>query len=307
MLKTLRKIWLFLFVAAAIVAIAVLITQETERFAMPVLVSGRFLALTVLAQLVFWAVAATMWSRVTLATTDMSLSVFTSFRQLALVALGKYLPGKVWGIVARGSEMTAQGVSAQRATVATFYEQFILLHSAVAICAVLFALQQPSWLSFSAMLIAVASVMSGSLFSSIAVRSGAWLAARVGLGFSASDLTPLRSTEYIKLAMGYAIIWILSGVVFLCLYLAFFATPVDLPIVTGLIMANAIAIALGFFAIFAPGAIGVREAIAATVLTAWIPLADAAALAILFRLWTVSMDAIAGFSVLAGIRRRHKG
>jgi len=288
------------------VAIAVLVTRETAHFTMPSLVSGRFLALTVLAQLVFWAVAATMWSRVTLATADVSLPVFKSFRQLALVALGKYLPGKVWGIVARGSEMTAQGISVQRATVATFYEQFILLHSAVAICAVLFAVQRPSWLSFSAMLIAVASVLSGSIFSSIAIRSGTWLAAKVGLGLSAPDLTPLRSAEYIRLAMGYAIIWLLSGIVLICLYRAFFASPVDLPIMTGLIMANAIAIAVGFFAIFAPGAIGVREAIAASILTAWIPFADAAALTILFRLWTVSMDAIAGFSVLAGMRRRQK-
>lgn len=303
MLKTIRKIWLGLFVVVAIAAIVVLLTQESSRITIPRIVSARYLAAAGAAQVIFWILATKMWNNVTLVVANTRLSFWASFRQLALVGLGKYLPGKIWGILARGSQMTTHGISVQNAAVATFFEQFILFHSAAVLCAILFAVQRQSVTALLLAAVAVVSIVLGSVFSTIAVRCGGWLAEKVGLGFAPSDLAPIRSADYLRLSVGYALIWILSGLVFLCLYRTFFASEIDLATASGLVMANAIAIALGFFALFAPGAIGVREAIAVSVLTAYIPLAEAVVLVVIFRLWTTLMDAIAGVTVLAGRSR----
>lgn len=307
MLSALRRLWLFLFLAGSIVAIIVMLRQETSRLTMPSLVAPRYLAIAVVVQVLFWWSAAVMWSNVVKSAAGSGLSFLDSFRQLALVSLGKYLPGKVWGIVARGSQMMSQGTGAQQSAVATFYEQFILLHSAVVLCAVLFAAQRPSALTIIAAVLAVASAVFGSLISTLLVKLGGWLAARAGLGFSEADLVALRGLDYLKLVAGYSLVWILSGTIFLCLYLAFFPAQPDIATAIGIVMANAISIAVGFFAIFAPGGIGVREAIAASVLMAYMPLAEAAVIVILFRIWTVAMDGIAGIAVLVGVRGAGQG
>ena len=303
LLGTLRKAWLVLLAVIAIVAIVWALRNEASTFAWPQLVSARNLALTCVAQLVFWWFAATMWTRLSRIVAGNHVSTWHGFQQLALVGLGKYLPGKIWGMVARGSHMAAQGVSTQRIAVATFYEQCILLHGAVIMCAAAYALQHPTGLFLTIAVAAILSMFAGSWWSAVAVRAGGWLAQRAGLGFSEDDIRAVDNGQYFWLVLGYALLWTMLGAVFLGLYCAFFNDAVSVRTGLGLVMANAVAITAGFFALFAPGGIGVREAVGASILAAYIPLPEAAALVILFRIWATAMDGIAGVAVIPSLRR----
>ena len=303
LLGTLRKAWLVFLAAGAIVAIVLILRRDVSAFVWPQLISVRNLVFVCLAQLVFWWIAATMWTRLSRIVAGNVVSTWHGFQQLALVGLGKYLPGKIWGIVARGSHMAAQGVSTQRIAVATFYEQCISLHGAALMCAVAYAIQNPTGLFLTVAAAAILSMFAGAWWSSLAVRAGGWLALRAGLGFSEDDIEPVSSRQYFWLVLGYAFLWTFLGAVFLGLYCAFFSDVVDVRIGLGLIMANAVAITAGFFALFAPGGIGVREAVGASLLVAYIPLPEAAALVILFRIWATAMDGIAGIAVIPALRR----
>ena len=306
LLGTLRKAWLALLATAAIVAIVLMLRQEASVFVWPQLVSVRNLALACLAQLVFWWFAATMWTRLSRIVAGNNMSTWYGFQQLALVGLGKYIPGKIWGIVARGSHMAAQGVSTQRIAVATFYEQCILLHGAALMCMVAYAIQHPTGLFLTLAAAAILSMFAGAWWSALAIRAGGWLALRAGLGFSEDDIESVDSRHYFWLVLGYALLWMLLGAVFLGLYSAFFTDAFDARTALGLIMANAVAITAGFFALFAPGGIGVREAVGASILAAYIPLPEAAALVILFRIWATAMDGVAGIAVIPALRRSNK-
>jgi hypothetical protein len=58
------------------------------------------------------------------------------------------------------------------------------------------------------------------------------------------------------------------------------------------VIANTVGITIGFFAVFAPAGIGVREGMTAWMLSTYMPLADAVILTVLFRLWLLAVDAL---------------
>ena len=57
-------------------------------------------------------------------------------------------------------------------------------------------------------------------------------------------------------------------------------------------LANTVGFLAGFAALFAPGGLGVREAMTATVLIPYIPMEQAAILSIAFRVWTTTIDVL---------------
>lgn len=302
MLQTLRKIWVLLFVVAAVVTIVWLFRQEASEFTWPRLVSGKFLLYACITQLVFWWFISVMWIRVTRVVVDTDTSVWRSFQQLVFLGLGKYVPGKIWGVTARGAQMRSQGVGVTHIAVATFYEQWILMHGALVACMVLLAVQHPGVTTIAIAAGALFSTLAGAQLSALAVRTGGWLASRVGADFPESELASIRSVQYFGLVCGYAVAWVLIGVVFLFLYRAFFAASTDVVTALGLVFANTVAIVAGILAVFAPGGIGVREAVGASLLTAWMPLPEATALVLLFRIWITAMDGIAGLAVIPILR-----
>lgn len=302
MLKLLRKIWVLLFVVAAIVTIVWLFRQEASEFTWPRLVSGRFLLYAVISQLLFWWCVSILWIRLTDVIAAADVSVWRSFQQLVFVGLGKYVPGKIWGVTARGAQMRSRGISVTHIAVASFYEQWFLMHGAVLACLVLLALQRQGMTAVACAAGVSLTTLVGIRLSALTVRSGGWLASRVGADILDTELAPLRGAEYFILVCGYALAWILIGLAFVFLYGAFFRVSIDVATALGLIMANTVAVVAGILAVFAPGGIGVREAVGASILNAWMPLPEATALVLLFRIWITAMDGIAGLAVIPLLR-----
>lgn len=79
------------------------------------------------------------------------------------------------------------------------------------------------------------------------------------------------------------------------MYLACFIQPLwggvlNLELLGWLVLANILGITIGFFALFAPGGIGVRETITSLTLTQVMPLETALLLSLVFRFWIVASE-----------------
>jgi glycosyltransferase 2 family protein len=300
----LKKVWLYVFLTGAFLYAANYLYGRAGQMERPTHFSPGFFLLVIATQSLFWYTYSSLWRRLLfrVATTDFTL--WESFRQINLLNLGKYLPGKIWGMVARGASLSEKGVSVADAVIATCTEQTLVLHSALIVSVLLFACLQPS---YAAIAFAVLSAMT--------VGVGAWLlkvALKVYLHFFKSNSTAsalpkpklISGLTYFTFILGHGAGWIFNGLLFSSIYYAFFDVAPTLQQVGLLVLANTVGVTIGFLAIFAPGGIGVREAITSSILTMMMSIEDAVMLAVLFRLWLLLVDMIVGVLTLIGRRAK---
>lgn len=293
-----RKFWLVAFLAACLSALVVFLTDESLHIDVPTLRSPTALIGAAAIQLIFWLAATLMWKFTTSTVAGSRLTLLASFEQLAIVGLGKYLPGKIGGMLARGSRMTHHGITTQQAAIATLYEQVIFLHAALIASAIIYAAHKPSTISVTAAIFALAGLVFAKWFFKVLLATVSWLLFKMGRPVSSFRPAIISHSRYAILALGYVFIWILSGSILSLLYVSFFSVDFTFALFALMVFANTIAITVGFFTIFAPGGIGVREGIAAAILATQMPFAEAAILVVLFRIWTVATDFLAGVSIL---------
>jgi uncharacterized membrane protein YbhN (UPF0104 family) len=199
--------------------------------------------------------------------------------------LGKYLPGSVWQYAGRVSLAHNRGVPVQRAFISIVAE---VVYSAVAAAAVSSLIL--GWVAACGVLAALALLL---------LTVAAWrnLSARPNV------LSALRAGP--AAIVLYLIVWGLYGIAFWTTGRAIFGIPVsDLPRYVGVF---ALAWLAGLVAIFAPGGIGVREAVIAALLKNKLGEADAIVLAATSRIVLTAIDLAAGaasFGVPA-LRRSH--
>lgn len=198
--------------------------------------------------------------------------------------LGKYLPGSVWQYAGRVSLAHNRGVPVQRAFISIVAE---VVYSAVAAAAVSSLIL--GWVAACGVLVALALLLLT-------------LASRRNLS-AVPVLVALRAGP--AAVVLYLIVWGLYGVAFWTTGRALFGIPVsDLPRYVGVF---ALAWLAGLVAIFAPGGIGVREAVIAALLKNKLGEADAIVLAATSRIVLTAIDLAAGaasFGVPA-LRRNH--
>lgn len=297
-LTFIRNFWLLAFLIACLSALVVIVTDESLRIDIPTLSSPTALFGAAVTQLILWLAATLMWNITTSTVVGSRLTLLASFQQLAMVGLGKYLPGKIGGILARVSRMTHHGITTQQAAITTLYEQVIVLHAALIASAIIYATHTPSIISVSAAILALAGLVFARWFFKALLVTVSWLLLKMGRPVSSFRPAIISHSRYATLALGYVFVWILSGGILSLLYVSFFSVNFTFALFALFVFANTIAISVGFFAIFAPGGIGVREGVAAAILATQMPFADAAILVVLFRIWTIATDFLAGVSIL---------
>ena len=238
----------------------------------------------------FWLLAATFWRFAVYVTTDKRLSMSESFRQLALVAVGKYVPGKVWGFLARGTALRQAETTTKGVFAATFVEQWAMLMSAGLVGGLLLLFTRPNQLFTVVALVAIAT----ALFGNYLFRFGIAFFNRVLKLLTTKDdtgmATPLAYRRYVALLTMHSLMWVLIGFVLASIYYAFSLQPFSFELCAALMLANTLGIVVGFVALFAPGGLGVREAVTTAMLLPYMPLEQAAVLSIAFRVWTTSID-----------------
>jgi glycosyltransferase 2 family protein len=197
--------------------------------------------------------------------------------------LGKYLPGSVWQYAGRVTLGRSRGVPVQAglASIAVEVVASIIAAGVIAALALPLAFAFAAWAAL-ALLCGAAYVVRGGI-AAAAERLAAPALARVDRATVAAGL---RS---VPLAAGlYIVAWALYGTAFWLTAHSLFAVPAsDLLHYVGVF---AIAWTVGFVVVFAPGGIGVREAVLVALLSGRLGEAHAIALAAASRLVLSAID-----------------
>jgi len=292
-----KTLWLPVFLLGSVFFIVRYFHGQAEHVVAPEHFAWHFLALGVGLQAAYWILNTLCWQWAVYWYAGVRLGPLQSFSQLAMSTLGKYFPGKIWGMVARASLLAQLGVTARQSLFATLNEQFLILYSAFLSSAALWCLVDHAWYSV-AMFLAVAACLPvlGPL-----QKFGFKLAPRflrLGAAADVADIAPLGLKKFALLALSYSAIWLLVGSIFCCVYYLFFPAQPDPSVIIRLIVANTIGISIGFFAVFSPGGLGIREAITSSLLTTQMNLEQAILLCLLFRLWIVAFELLSGLTLL---------
>jgi hypothetical protein len=296
---TFKRAWFWLFLALSIAYIAHYLSGNIAALTRLAGVGFKGLVGMILLFGLYWTVACIAWQTVVRQTVGVHLSFTEAFRHQAAVAMGKYLPGKVWGMLARATFLNQHSISFRDAAFVTIAEQFIMIHAGLILAALLLPLLLPTalgWLVTSAMIV---SALIGPKLLGTAIRI---LPARLrgNLDVAASYSMP----QYLRMTALFILTWALVSGMLVCLAFSILSTPVDHLTAAAIVISNCVATVAGFFALFAPGGIGVREAIAAYILHSQIPMAEAAFVVIAQRIALVvgelAVAAVAGMLTVKG-------
>jgi len=242
----------------------------------------------VLFTILFWITASFTWRYLLLITCNASISLFQSFSQLVLVSVGKYIPGKIWGMIARGTQLKELGIDVKKIFVISIQEQILLIHASVIVSSIsIIFLIETNW-TYLLMIVILLSGFIGRYIQLFLIAAYNFL-----MNFFKKNILEVKEIitqqNYLRLLIFYMMIWILSGCIFSGIYFTI-QNEFNLTIIVWIILANTISITLGFFAFFAPAGIGVRESISSIILSQVMPLEQAIFLSLLFRFWTVLIE-----------------
>jgi glycosyltransferase 2 family protein len=266
-----------------------------------VLASGILVIATYLILVEAWRATLRVWSE--------SLPFGASARIWFVSNLGKYVPGKVWQIAAMGAMAQKSGVSAAAAIGSSLLVNLVSIIAGFAVIALTAAgkvgeavgSRSPYANGRAELLVIAIAVLGGAalILAPIAVPRLATVAARVSGRSIAIPRVPPRAI-WIATASTIAS-WLLYGVAF-----SLFAHGVS-PRATGnassYIAVYTGSYLAGYLALFAPGGVGVREAVLVLAMPRFhlASAADAAVIAITSRLWLTVLEILPGLLLL---RRR---
>lgn len=232
-----------------------------------------------------------------------------SFAQMGLLSVGKYLPGKVFGILARGMASRYAGSSTQAVLRSTVLEQIALVHSGVMFGACCFWIVSGNVLAFAMTAFSIAFV----LFPAVALWVLEVLVQTVPIGWA--WLNKLRSESkklqgyltreaYLPIVSVFVLVWVFTA---LGLYLCLMAVGSDAAISYAF---SGFAVSLSYLAGFAvfvvPGGVGVREASIVALLSGTIGLPLSVSIATIHRIVTVAVDGVYAAFALSQCRNLKK-
>jgi len=309
--RAVRVVWLVLFLAFALFYAVGRFRDSEIGFHDLLRFSGSLLILATGPQILFWLVVSVTWQQTVAVTTGVRIRLLDSFSQLTVLTVGKYIPGKLWGMVARGVQLKqSAGLTGQQVIRATFVEQYYFLGTALVISGVLYGFKIDQFWGMASLVAAVFVGLVAKRAYVPLLRVVSWLVASIGRRAhwrmpDTSDLVVSWRGHMRLLGLNLAI-WLLSGIVFYSIYVAMDHSSGQASTLALIVLANAVAVSLGFLALFAPGGIGVREGISTIILAPHLSIETALALSLLFRGWVVVTEFVSVGLTLAIIARRRK-
>jgi uncharacterized membrane protein YbhN (UPF0104 family) len=263
------------------------------------------LLLSALVVFVTYALLLETWRRM-LAAWGERLDVLSAARIWFVSSFGKYVPGKVWAISAMSVMSSRAGVSPVASAGSAVIVQLLNIAAGLAVIVVAggqalrgeFAWARP--LAIAAVLLALAGLALAPLMMPRLLA----LAARLGRRPLATRTLPASALWAAALATVVA--WILYGVAFRLVTAAILGEATGAT--AGYIAVYTASYLFGYLAVFAPGGVGVREAVLIALLPKFglASAGDAVLLAALSRLWLTILEIVPGLLFLArdGLRAR---
>lgn len=243
-----------------------------------------------------------VWRRLVFAVTGVRSKYSDAYLQMVAVAAGKYVPGKIWGIVARTGQLQRIGVSAQNSVVSSVIEQFAVFVGGgiVALGAALLAF--PQYVSGIAVA-GIAGLFGLMVLPRLVPRIIVWVQRRGGGSEKVTPTVEGASRYWLKFSSAHVFLWLISGATLCVIYFSLFGGIVSPQGVAALVLANTIGFIVGFLAVFAPGGLGVREATTVAVLAPFFPIGETLIAAIVLRALMVLFDGLnCGIMIFAEFR-----
>lgn len=241
---------------------------------------------------VIWWTASESWRRVLVAAGGDTIPLVVAARHLALLLLGKYIPGGIWGFAARLADSRSYG-SLASATAAGLVEQWIGLWTMTLLGGVALTVARAGSLVPLLLLGAVPFIVVFSVRMATAPiiyftrrTPPSWQKAIDSIAKVSRRRSIWAATAFTMVQV-VMILLVVSGVG----TVAFNFNERTILAVAG---CYGIGIAAGLAAVFAPGGILVREAAFVALSGDWIPPADAIAMAGALRLIFTCFDLAAG-------------
>lgn len=292
----LQRYWLALFFGLSAVYVAYYIYGQIDRLQDAINFSLSFLLASIAIQVVFWLLIGYLWTVVLSLVAGKRVTLWDGLFQLCMMTLGKYIPGKIWGVVARASYARQEhDIAIGRMVQATYIEQLYVFGSGTIVAALLTAALGVNDLLWYLPVLLLLALMAATFYQKPLTSLIRWAYRRhdpeAKIDLEDPSLPPLRMLSVLLL---YGLGWLLLGSVMYTLYLSVFEVDPALRMVAIVIMAGTAGYCAGLLAFFAPGGIGVREAVSGGILAGIMPLADAVLLVLIFRLWLAALDVLAG-------------
>ena len=294
--RIVQQTWLAVFIVVSVAFVIVFFKDDRDKIARILDADLRFLGVAVIAQCAYFFATVVTWQKALLYATGKTVPLTESLSQVLMVNFGKYIPGKVWGMAARGKRLSEAGYDLEEITRASYLEQVLLLLTGFALgfLAAALAFGNPLyWLGFA---VAVAGIVLfryddkiiGKLAQVIPRARGLLRFFEVRIGAPA----------ILKLSAGYLLVWLFLTCAFM--FVCSSIIDVELSFGSGVIFILSLTAGFlaGFLALFAPGGAGVREGVGAALLTSIVTLEEAVLLMLLFRVWIVAAELLAGAVVL---------
>ncbi|PCJ24452.1 MAG: hypothetical protein COA96_09395 [SAR86 cluster bacterium] len=211
---------------------------------------------------------------------------------IGITLLGKYLPGKIWGLLGRTYLLNIKGLTKSEAASLLLADQFITFLTGIAIgvvaLAAFFSVEIAIFLAAATVVtIAIVGYYYASIMSYLLSYLGTWLK-KISKSFELHDVNIKRHSFYLSASL-YLLHWLCTATVVILLFHPLLSD--NLWLNSTLIMA-AIPLAMlsGFLALWAPGGIGVREAVIVAVLMLSLPLELSMTIAVTYRIICILID-----------------
>ncbi|MEX2130853.1 MAG: lysylphosphatidylglycerol synthase domain-containing protein [Pseudohongiellaceae bacterium] len=219
---------------------------------------------------------------------------------IGVTLLGKYLPGKIWGLLGRSYLLTQRGMSSGLALNLLLADQFVTFYTGIMIGVVaLLALYSPALSILLAALACLAFPLSLRYYDrimQIGSRLLNFLTRKIS-PYQGSNNTAMEPRIFYSTFVVYTAHWLFTSLVLCLLFSPSFGPSFTGDIVPGIIVITAaipLAMLLGFVAIWAPGGIGVREGTIVAILALQFPLELALTIAIYYRIICIAIDLVIG-------------
>lgn len=232
------------------------------------------------------------WKILLAAQTQNRFSFAQCAAQIGITLLGKYLPGKIWGLVGRTYVLNNKGLSKSESLSLLLADQFITFYTGIMIGVVALCLYFSVGLAIP---LAVLSLLAIPIIGNNYDKIIGWL--KKFLGYWLNKISTSSEPQAVlvtrKIFVGCSIIyllhWLATSTVLILLFYPLISNQL---VLDGSLFIAAIPLAMlaGFLAIWAPGGVGVREAVIVGILLLSLPLDAGVAIALSYRLICILID-----------------
>ncbi|PCJ40685.1 MAG: hypothetical protein COA71_10615 [SAR86 cluster bacterium] len=217
------------------------------------------------------------------------ISFLQSSLMIGINSIGKYTPGKILGVVARGSALYKMAGDGRLVVQATLVEQLALVHSGIVVAALFWLVDKGNILLALLVLgLALISVFLMARFDELVVNTTFKLLRRTPVALMHIGFRKSYKLVFVLMAL----MWVLSAMTLYLLMIAF--GVVGGWSISALIWITVMAYLSGFLAFFTPAGLGVREGVIVALLSVQMGVGVAVSISILHRLITLLFDFLLG-------------